>query len=281
MEEGTKAMTFEVTKIAVPERIEWNYEELKAEIAERVQHYETLVYTDETIKEAKADRANLNKLKKALNDERIRLEKEYMKPFAEFKAQVNEVIGIIDKPVAIIDAQIKRGEELKKQEKREEILAYLDTFALPYDMDARRIWSEKWLNATVSIKAVKAEIDERVTKIQEDLETLEGLDEFRDQAIHAYTETMDLREALEAQRKAKETKEKIDRWHRDIQALKDEPKDELPTVEIQPEPLPKIEAPKEPAPTDRWISFRVLVDLEKAKALRRFFDENNIRFERI
>ena len=66
MEEGEKVMNFEVTKITTPERIEWNYEELKAEIAERVQHYETLVYTDETIKEAKADRANLNKLKKAL-----------------------------------------------------------------------------------------------------------------------------------------------------------------------------------------------------------------------
>ena len=68
-------MEFNVERVKIPERIEWNYEELKAEIAERVQTYETIVYTDETIKEAKADRANLRKLAKALNDERIRLEK--------------------------------------------------------------------------------------------------------------------------------------------------------------------------------------------------------------
>ena len=51
---------------------------MKQELTEKVSMYETLVYTDDQIKEAKADKAQLNKLKKALNDERIRIEKEYM-----------------------------------------------------------------------------------------------------------------------------------------------------------------------------------------------------------
>ena len=41
------------------------YEELKQELTEKVSMYETMVYTDDQIKEAKADKANLNKLKKA------------------------------------------------------------------------------------------------------------------------------------------------------------------------------------------------------------------------
>ena len=65
-------MEMKVNEVILPEQITWNYDELKAELAEKVQKYETMVYTEDQVKDAKADRANLNKLKKALNDERIR-----------------------------------------------------------------------------------------------------------------------------------------------------------------------------------------------------------------
>ena len=68
-------MELKMNEYQLPEKILFNYEELKQELTEKVAHYETLVYTDDQIKEAKADRANLNRLKKALNDERIRREK--------------------------------------------------------------------------------------------------------------------------------------------------------------------------------------------------------------
>lgn len=104
-------MELRVNEVAIPEKIDFNYEELKAELISKVSFYETLVYTDDQIKDAKADKANLNKLKKALNDERIRKEKEYMQPFNVFKAQINEIIGIIDKPIAVIDEQVKAYDE--------------------------------------------------------------------------------------------------------------------------------------------------------------------------
>ncbi len=110
-------MEFKVNEYQLPDKLTFNYEELKCELQEKVSHYETLVYTDDQIKEAKADRASLNKLKTALNDERIRREKEYMQPFNDFKAKVNEIIGIIDKPVAVIDRQVKEYEEKQKKDK--------------------------------------------------------------------------------------------------------------------------------------------------------------------
>ena len=81
-------MELKVNEYQLPEQILFNYEELKAELTEKVQHYETLVYTDDQIKEAKADRATLNKLKKALSDERIRREREYMQPFNSIHRRV-------------------------------------------------------------------------------------------------------------------------------------------------------------------------------------------------
>ena len=83
-------MELKVAEVQLPEAILFNYDELKKELTEKVKTYETMAYTDDQIKDAKADRANLNKLKKALNDERIRREKEYMQPFNEFKAKQNK-----------------------------------------------------------------------------------------------------------------------------------------------------------------------------------------------
>lgn len=116
-------MELKMNDYQLPEKISFNFDELKQELTEKVSMYETLVYTDDQIKEAKADKAQLNKLKKALNDERIRLEKEYMQPFNSFKSQVNEIISIIDKPVALIDKQVKEYEDKQKQDKMEQIKA--------------------------------------------------------------------------------------------------------------------------------------------------------------
>lgn len=58
--------------------ISWNNEELKAEISAKMKDYKGLVFTEETIKEAKKDRASLNKLRSAFEDERKRIKKLYM-----------------------------------------------------------------------------------------------------------------------------------------------------------------------------------------------------------
>ena len=68
-------MELKINEIAIPDQIVWNFDELKTELAEKVREYEITIYSEDQIKEAKADRAALNKLKKALNDERIRREK--------------------------------------------------------------------------------------------------------------------------------------------------------------------------------------------------------------
>ncbi len=47
-----------------------NYEELKSELSEQLQKYKNIVVTEDSIKEFKADKANLNRLKTALEDKR-------------------------------------------------------------------------------------------------------------------------------------------------------------------------------------------------------------------
>lgn len=188
-------MELRINEVTTPEQITFNYDELKQELTEKMAFYETLVYTDEQVKDAKADRASLNKLKKALNDERLRQEREYMKPFDTFKAQINEIIGIIDKPVALIDKQMKDFEEKKKQEKTEVIKELHKSLGAQTFLTLEKIWDDKWLNSSTSMKSIETAIKEKIYQASNDLLTLSKLPEFGFEAAELYKETLDINKA--------------------------------------------------------------------------------------
>ena len=119
-------MELKVKKITFPEAIEFNYDDLRQEIIEKVAMYKSLVYTDEQIKEAKSDRSKLNKFVKALSDERIRIKKKCLKPYEDFEKKINELTAIVNEPIALIDNQVKSYEEQRKAEKLEKIKEYFN-----------------------------------------------------------------------------------------------------------------------------------------------------------
>ena len=54
-------MQLEVDEIKALEPVKFNYEELKTILTTKVENYKSIVYTEETMKESKSDRANFNK----------------------------------------------------------------------------------------------------------------------------------------------------------------------------------------------------------------------------
>lgn len=291
-------MELKMNDYQLPEAVSFNYEELKKELAEKVSHYETLVYTDDQIKLAKEDRANLNKLKKALNDERIRLEKEYMIPFNTFKAQINEIIGIIDKPVAVIDSQVKAYEEKQKQDKRKKINEYFEERYLnsgtpsPDCFTLERIFDEKWLNASVSMKSIQSEIDARAEQIKNDLDTLSNLPEFGFEATEVYKSTLDINKALnEGKRlseiaKAKATHEAELKAKAEEEARLAESKKQAEQVAEQTgeavfNNAPDVSSQILKAPEKQWIAFQALLSTEDALALKQFFNDRQIEFKAV
>lgn len=196
-------MEIEIKEYKLPAEIKFNFEELKQEVIAKCSLYESMVYTEDQIKDAKADKASLNKLKKALNDERLRLEREYMKPFESFKSQVKELCTLIDKPVALIDKQITVAEDKRKADKRVEIGSYFVTLERPEWLKLERIFNEKWLNTTYKMQDITAELAMTVTMINNNVATLNALPEFGFEALEEYKRTLDFNKALlEGQRLA-------------------------------------------------------------------------------
>lgn len=177
--------------------IEWNNEELKAEIAAKVKDYEGLVYVGEAqIKEAKADRANLNKLRTAIEDERKRIKKLCLEPYNRFEAQVKEVTALIDKPIAMIGEQIEAAEEAKKAAKKAEIEELFKSIGFQDFVTLEAVWDPKWLNATTSITKIEEAMKERMYQIGSDVLTLHELSEYSFEAMEVYKQTLDLNAAI-------------------------------------------------------------------------------------
>lgn len=197
------------------EAIKFNYEELKGGLTASLEKYQNLVYTPENIKEAKDDRATLNALKKSLNDEKIKIKKEFEVPYKDFEDKIKELIELVDKPASEIDKQVKVFEEQEKAKKREAIKtiysenigAYAELISL------EKLYDPRWENKTYKETDITKEIQDVVKKADSDLKVIMDLkSEFEFQIKDTYFKTLDLGQALiENQRleKQKELQEQL------------------------------------------------------------------------
>ena len=111
------------------QKIDFNYEELKQSIKASLEKYDNLLYTDDQMKAAKTDRANLNNFIKALDAKRKEVKEKCLAPYAEFEAKIKELQALVEEPVLRIDNQIKTYENGKKAEKKTKWTPLLSRFA--------------------------------------------------------------------------------------------------------------------------------------------------------
>lgn len=225
-------------------RLQTNAEQIRDLVKARISDYSLDNYNESNIDKAKADKALLNKAKKALNDERIKLEKSFMQPFMAFKDVVNETVKLIDKAVKDIDTVVKASDEKAKTAKRDQIAkiaeeAGLEELGVKLDL----IFNDKWLNKSTSLKKVREEIDARINGINSDLETLKTFAEDYDVLVVRYKEHLDLNETvayanqLKAQREASKAAEDANATPASIET--EQPKVEAPAPTEQPKEQPQ------------------------------------------
>ena len=290
-------MELKVNEVSIPEKITFNYEELKQEIVEKVKTYEVLVYDDTQIKQAKSDRANLNKLKKALNDERIRREKEYMQPFNVFKDQINEIISIIDKPVSMIDNQVKEYEQIQKQEKANKVIKKFNELNTYEWLKLQQFADDRWSNSTYTLSKIEQDIKDRLESIAKDLDIISKMPDFSFEATEVYKSTLDLQKSLDEgkrlaeiqARKEEEEKRRREEAERRI-AEQERTQEEARIAEMeankekalqqieQMQAGSKPEADNEPK---QWVSFSAHLTVKQALELKEFFTCKKIEFKAI
>ena len=275
--------------------IRWNNEELKTEIAEKMQEYKSLAFTEETIKEAKADRAKLNKLRTAFGDERKRIKKMCMAPYDAFEKQVKELTALIDEPIKLIDSQIKEVEEKRRNDKRKEIENLFHTIGFQPFVTPEKIWDEKWLNASVSMSQVEDQMKTCMYQIGNDVTTINNLPEFSFEAMEVYKKSLNLTTAIQEgqrlseiqKRKAAYEEEQRRKAAEEAERKKQEEQEKLqqptaPEIPAHPEKNQETESPEKNAePEIMQLDFRVWGTKEQLMGLRQYLINNNIKFGKV
>lgn len=273
-----------------PEVIDFNFEELKEEITNKSALYKNMVYTDETIKDAKSDRALLNKFKTALEDKRKEVKKQCLEPYNQFEKQIKELVAIIDEPVKLIGEQITEFEDREKAEKHEQIIELFNKAGFQSFVTLEQIYDPKWLNKSVSLKSIEEELTNTVYRIGHDVTTINSLKEYSFEALEHYKKTLDLAGAIaEGQRLADIQKRKLEheaevKAREELAKKQAEEKAKAEAEAMVPEELEEVsqEEPQQAVEVKRqWIKFVALLSKDDALALKEFCDKRGIEIKSV
>lgn len=200
-----------------PSSIEANFDALEKRVRKTVELYEGATYDltkADKIKEAKNDRSYLNGLKSEIEERRKAVKREYNKPLAAFEKRCKEITSIIDGASDGIKAQLDEAEERRKAGAMAALEAHYREFAellapvVPYE----RLHDDKWLNKSFGEVKAKKALEEKVSAVARDWDTLKAQ---RDSMAHYEVaerelfRTLDLGSALNAARAADEEDARI------------------------------------------------------------------------
>lgn len=271
------------------QKIEWNYEELKTEVAAAADEYAVSVYTDETIKQAKADRAKLNKFVDALKGKRTEIRKKLLEPDGPFGQEVQDVISIVQKAIENIDSQVKDYERRQREEKTAKVRDFYDTNIhediityLPFE----RVMKPEYALASTTMKSIKEEILSLIQRVDEGLAILNEVDSpHAGEMKEVFLRTYDIGAAMAERNRLEAAEQKRQEYVAEQARIKAERdariKAEAQEVinagkPVQTAPQPKTETVGDPV---NVIDFRVYVTRSQAVALKDFLNNNGIRFE--
>lgn len=199
MDEKMEIRLVNPTEDGFLQRIDWNKAELEENVRSIVAAYQGLVYTEDTVSDAKNDRAALRKLLNEIEDRRKLVKKKCMEPYEVFESDLKDVTALIKEQISIIDGQVKEYENSVKEEKKARLQdVYAEAIGelaevLPFE----RVFEAQYLN--VSFKGSKAatEIREKVQRVKSDLAAIDVLDsKYKLNAKDVYVRTLDMSKAM-------------------------------------------------------------------------------------
>lgn len=276
------------------QKIEWNYDELKAEITAASQEYETSVYTDESIKKARADRAKLRKFVDAMAAERTRVRKELLKPDEEFGSQIKELTGIIEKAINNIDQQVKGYEQRLRNEKTAKVREFYEEniHDLAEYLPFERVFRPEYALTSTTMKSIREEILSLIQKVSEGLAILNEVESrYAGDMKAVFLRTYDIGAAMaernrleEAERRRQEYEAEQARIRAEREAARKAEVSQVMHAGKQPEPMKQGEPESEKGPETaeapvHVVDFRVHATKEQLEQLKSFLKVSGIRYK--
>lgn len=198
-----------------------NFEELEQQLKQELKKYDYEV-TEDIIKQATKDKANINKFAKAIDDKRKEIKNQYCEPLVEFERKMNVLRDTAKEGYNKINDQIKAFDEQRKQEKQLEITEYFSS--LDFNLvSLSKLFEDKWLNKTCN--DWKEQLNTKIDRINQELDIINSFgltDEEKLEIKGYYLECLDLTTARNQFDVQKECREALKRQQEAVEQPKEE-----------------------------------------------------------
>ena len=220
--------------------IRQNLMTIKAEVDERTARAASLICTEDTVKEVKKERAELNKEFTALENERKRVKSAILKPYEEFETVYKECVSAAYKAAdETLKGKIADVENGLKAERQAAFNEYFERKCVETGIDF--VFPEQVgvkITLSGSAEGYKQAADAFFDKVLSELGTIDKMND-KDEILYEYKQTLDLGQAIAAVTNRKAAL-KAQEERKAAQAEQPDAIDELPDIPGDLDGLPEL-----------------------------------------
>lgn len=175
-----------IAKIKSVGEIESNMKEVKGYVENLNNYYKNVTFTEDTIKEAKEEKAKVNKFKTQVADYRKKIVDEYNKPIELFQNTAKETEKMLTETYNTINQQVANYDNIQKEKKEQEVKDYFEEYKTSLNIDFI-IYEQAKINVTLtaSMKSLKEQAKAFIDRVNSDLATI-ALQEHKDEILVEY-----------------------------------------------------------------------------------------------
>lgn len=141
-------------------------EKLASLIDSNISKYQNLAVTADNVKDAKKIKANLNKLRKALDGKRLEIKKANAQPYLNIEKQIKEIENSINEVVEPISNAVKELDDQEKEARHEWVNSLIQEMASARDIEPSEVeFNPLWLRKSMSKIAIEKDLDDVMKQI--------------------------------------------------------------------------------------------------------------------
>lgn len=259
--------------------IEDNISEVKEKVIKLNEYYENIIFTEETMKQATEEKANVNKFKKAVADYRKNIIAEYKKPIEIFENTAKETEKILADTYNTINEQVEKYNNIKKEQINNEIKDYFEEYKTANNIDFIT-YEQARINVTLSasMKSLKEQAKAFIDKTVEDLNLIET-QEHKAEILVEYKQTLNVSNAITAvTNRFKAIEEEKRKQQELIKKINEQP------IVVIPKQKPKIEVLQAPAIEEKEELFTMIFKVKnepksRLKLIKEFLESGGYDYE--
>lgn len=267
--------------------IEQQLAQIKAKVTERVSAVTKLICTEETVKEIKKARTELNAEFKAWEDKRKEVKTAVMSPYEQFEAVYKDCISDSYKAAdKDLKQKIDEVEQELKNKKAAEVKSYFEEYLASKEI-AFVTYEQAGINVTLSasLKSLKEQAKNFIDRIVSDLALIETFTDLKAEILVEYKKSLNVSDAITGVKaRTKAVQEEQARQEAEAEKRAAEAQRVEAIKAAIPEAPAAVEAPTEqtaaPAPEKKFcIRFTVKGTKEQLIALKKFLNEGEYEYE--